>query len=220
MVKEQIVGCRTLERELMAAAAAVGNTDPILWIPSGLHASPPKLTARLQEVLDGVEEDCDRVLMAMGYCGNAVLGLRNGPFELVIPKVDDCITLVLGSTRRRQEISAEEGTYFMTKGWLDGEQNLWMEYEYARNKYGEEMAQEIYQDLLRHYSRLALIDTGVYPIAPTAVETERIAREFHLSHQIMPGTLDYLKKLLQGPWSDEEFLIIQPGRTIGIEDIF
>ena len=219
-MKEIIVGCRTLERELMAAIAAVGNADPILWIPSGLHASPPKLTARLQEVLDGVEKDCDRVLLAMGYCGNAVLGLKNGPFELIIPKVDDCITLLLGSTQRRQQISSEQGTYFMTQGWLDGEQNLWAEYEYARNKYGEEMAQSIYEDLLRHYSRLVLIDAGVYPIEDTAAQTERIAGELHLSHQIMPGTLAYLEKLLCGPWNSEEFLIVPPNKTIDIKDIF
>ena len=214
------MGCRTLERELTAAITAEGNEDPIVWIPSGLHASPQKLTARLQETLDGIEQDCGRVLMAMGYCGNAVVGLKNGPFELIIPKVDDCITLLLGSARRRQEISDEQGTYFMTQGWLDGEQNIWVEYEYARKKYGEKMAQSIYHDLLRHYSRLAVIDTGAYPLEDTVAETERIAGELHLHHQIMPGTLEYLRKLLHGPWNDEEFLIIPPEKTIGLEDVF
>ncbi|MEM5817914.1 MAG: hypothetical protein AAGU16_08640, partial [Desulfitobacterium hafniense] len=43
--------------------------------------------------------------------------------------------------------------------------------------------------------------------------TEKIAATLKLSHQIIPGSTSYLKKLLTGPW-DDEFVIVPPGEIV------
>lgn len=213
-----IIGCRTLERELLAAIEETGCTDPVTWIPSGLHADPRQLRTHLQYLLDELS-GADRVLMAMGYCGHAVVGLHTGDFTLVVPRADDCITLLLGSEARRQAIRREGEAYFFTQGWLDGEQNLMVEYDHAVAKYGSRSAQTLYRSLFRHYRRLALIDAGVYPVEAVAEQTARLARTLRLEHTVLGGTLAFLRQLLTGPWPADRFLTVPPGGSISLSDV-
>ena len=214
-----IVACRMLELELAAAMERTGCHAPVLWLPPALHDSPRRLNACLQETLDGIGA-AERVLVAMGFCGNAVVGLRNGPWSLVLPRVDDCVTLLLGSPERRQAINSQQGTYFLTKGWLEGEKSLEESYDHAVRKYGRRMADELYRELLRNYRQLALLDTGAYPLEEVAEKTARLAGKLHLRHQVLEGTLDYLSQLLTGPWPGEKFLTVAPGSTLRMEDLF
>ena len=85
--------------------ARVGCDYPVLWLESGLHNWPDKLQNRIQELLDQCQS-YDTVLLAMSFCGNSVAGLETRDFQLVIPRSDDCITLLLGSLTRRQEAKA------------------------------------------------------------------------------------------------------------------
>ena len=55
-MKTVILSCRTLEDELLAALAKSGKDYEIVWLESGLHNVPKKLTARLQEELDKIQE--------------------------------------------------------------------------------------------------------------------------------------------------------------------
>jgi hypothetical protein len=159
------------------------------------------------------------VLLAFGYCGNALLGLRPEDFRLIFPRADDCITLMLGSGARRNEICRECGTYFLTKGWLDYERNIWVEYQTSVKRFGKEKACRIYKSMLRHYQRLGIIDTGAYDLSSFLARTQDIADELALKPQVIQGTLDYIKRLLTGPW-DEDFITINPGETVTMEHIF
>lgn len=205
-----IICCKTIYAELMLAMAEIGCDLPVIMIESGLHNYPEKLRARLQEALDHAEA-YDRILLAFGTCGNSVLGLRTGSFELILPLADDCITLLLGSPNLKRQY---ERTYFLTKGWLDGEQNIWWEYQYAVKKYGEETGRSIYSTVLSNYRYLGILDTGAYNIADIGALTEEIAAELGLEHKILPATTRYLNKLITGPWPEGEFLIIPPESKI------
>ena len=127
-MKTIMIACKTIERELKKAIRDTGISYPCTWLESGLHNYPEKLREALQKTLDEISSETERVILAFGYCGNAVNGLKTGNFQLILPRVDDCITLMLGSFKKRQEISAEAASYFLTKGWLDGERNIWAEY--------------------------------------------------------------------------------------------
>jgi hypothetical protein len=195
--------------------AEIGCDHPVITIESGLHNYPEKLRSRLQEALDHAEA-YDRVLLAFGTCGNSVVGLRTGSFELVLPLADDCITLLLGSSDLKRQY---ERTYFLTKGWLDGERNIWWEYQYAIKKYGEETGKSIYSTILSNYRYLGILDTGAYDIAEIGTLTEEIAAELGLEHKILPATTRYLNKLITGPWPADEFLIVPPESTISSEHV-
>lgn len=212
-----IVGCKTLENELLQAVKETGCTYEIRWIESGLHNYPKKLNQVLQETLNGC--GAGRVLAAMGFCGNSIENISTEDYTLIFPRVDDCISLLLGSCRRRMEISREHGTYFLTEGWLKGERNIWKEYEYTMEKYGEETGKEIFQIMLGNYRSLALLDTGCYSMEKAGAEAKNIAGTLELEYKILPATLDYMKKLLTGPWTEEEFLIVPPHSMVQGSDL-
>ncbi|MHB1405145.1 MAG: DUF1638 domain-containing protein [Desulfitobacteriaceae bacterium] len=212
-----IIACHTLMDELSMAMIETGCDYPVLWVESGLHLYTDSLNKRLQLELDRIS-NVDQVLMAFGYCGNALLGLTPPSFQLVFPRVDDCISLLLGSQQARKVMSEEVGTYYLTKGWLEFENNIWQEYQHALKRYGKDRTDRVFQQILAHYRRLAVIDTGAYEVPEFLETTEKIAETLRLTHQVVPGSTRFLKKLLTGPW-DDEFVIIDPGTKVTIEHL-
>lgn len=210
----RIISCRTIEPELRAAMARTGCEYEVLWLESGLHDVPRKLNARLQELLeqcDGV----DTVLLAMSFCGNSVVGLRTGDFRFIMPRSDDCITLLMGSLQERMKHKA---TFFLSEGWLKGERNLWREYEDCLRRYGEEQGTWIFSTMLEHYRNLALVDTGCSDREALEAEVKQIAGKLGLDYVRIPGTLDFLEQLLTGPWPWDRFVVIPPGSEVTAED--
>ena len=213
-----IVACKTLEDELNLAMSKAGVTYPIEWIESGLHNYPKKLNQRLIECLESIKSD--RVLMAFGYCGNSILGIAAGNFELIIPRVDDCISLLIGSNRERAMASAQYSAYYLTEGWLRGERNLWVEYQYTVDKYGEEQARGIADMMYGHYRTLGLLDTGCKPIEPFIESTKIIAETLMLEQKVIPASVSYIEQLLTGPWQDDKYIVKAPGEKITASDLY
>jgi len=205
-----VIACETLRDEYRDAAAKSGRHYETHWIESGMHNYPNKLRGVLQQELDKVT--ATRVLLCFGTCGNSVIGLETRDFELIIPRVDDCISLLLGSMAERTKISAEHASYFLTAGWLRGERNIYVEYEHAINKYGEELGKDIMSTMLANYKRLVLLDTGSYDLSPAESESKMIAGKLGLDLQIVPASVGYISELLTGPYPIERFSII-PANT-------
>lgn len=212
-----IIACHTLMDELNMAIKETGCNYPVFWVESGLHLYTDSLNKRLQQELDRLS-NVERVLMAFGYCGNALLGLTPPSFKLIFPRADDCISLLLGSQQARKTMSEEMGTYYLTKGWLEFESNIWQEYQHALKRYGQARTDRVFKQILAHYRRLAVIDTGAYEVPEFLAVTEKIAETLKLTHQVVPGSTRYLKKLLTGPWGDE-FVIIDPGKKITLDHL-
>ena len=212
-MKSVMIACKTIEQELLAAMRQTGCSWPVLWLESGLHNWPDKLRAQIQQLLDSCG-GYDTVLLAMSFCGNSVVGLRTGDFRLVVPRCDDCITLLLGSRERRQEIPA---TYFLTEGWLKGERNLWAEYKICIRKYGEKRGKRIFTTMLANYRHLALLDTGCFDRQALENRVQSIARALELEYLLVDGSLEYLKALLAGEWNPERFLLVPPNTAVTSE---
>lgn len=212
-MKTIVIACKTIEQELLASMKETGCEYPVLWLESGLHNWPDKLRNRLQELLNRCRE-YDTVLLAMSFCGNSVVGLKTSDFRLVIPRSDDCITLLLGSFRRRQEAKA---TYFLTEGWLKGERNLWKEYQDCLAKYGEKRGKRIFAALLANYKHLALVDTGCFDREALEQQVREIASVLGLEYICLDGTLNHLKQLLTGPWWEDRFVLVEPDSTVTAE---
>lgn len=211
-----VIACRTIEDELTALIQRTRSPHDIIWIEAGLHNDPVKLHNRLQEELDRCDGSYDTVLLCMGTCGNSVKDLHTGSFSLVLPRVDDCITLLLGSMNTRRAANSA-GTYFMTEGWLRGERNIWKEYEYAIQKYGEKRGKRIFDVMFANYHHLKLVDTGCYDMAAAEAEARKMAEALHMEYGVLPGTLSYMAQLLTGPWPGEQFIVVPPhGR---LEDV-
>lgn len=208
-----VISCKTIEKELCTAMEQVGCNYPIVWLESGLHNWPDRLRLHLQELLDSCG-NYDTVLLGMSFCGNSVVGLRTHGFQLVIPRSDDCITLLLGSLDKRLSIT---GTYFLTEGWLSSELNIWKEYQLCLEKYGQKRGKRIFETMLSHYRNLALLDTGCFDCRSLEPHIQEIADAMNLKYIKLDGTLDHLKKLLCSNWAEDCFVIVPPNSTVSSE---
>ena len=55
-----------------------------------------------------------------GLCSQGVIGVRANDCTLVVPRVDDCIAIFLGSASAyKKQSRTEPGTYYLTKGWIE-----------------------------------------------------------------------------------------------------
>lgn len=207
MGKYSVIACKVMEEEL-SALAPQGYT--LRFLDQGLHRSPDQLRLALQQAIEELGES-EVVLLGYGYCGGALEGLRAGSAPLVIPKVDDCIPLLLGSLEVRQQWGPD--TYFLSAGWLAGEGNLIWEYERCLSRYGEERGSRLMRKLFHHYHRLVFINTGRQGEEEARGAAREMAEKLGLCFENCYGREDYLRKLLQGPW-DDGFLFVPPGKEI------
>lgn len=211
-----VVACNTLEDEIHKAQTEAGLAYPVVWLEAGYHNQPDRLRAHLNEALGRIK-GADRVLMALGHCGGACAGLEAFDFELVIPRTDDCLSLLLGSLEARQRASKEASTYFLTAGWLRHTENLITSFERDRVAFGRERAERIYQIMLKHYQRFGFIDTGTYDLDQAAGLTRPLTELLPIATGRLPGNLAWLGRLLTGPWNPDEFIIVPPGGRLTAE---
>ncbi|QGP91127.1 hypothetical protein MGLY_04520 [Neomoorella glycerini] len=206
MGRYRVIACKVMEEELIALAPQCYEFH---FLDQGLHRSPDRLRQALQEAIDGTCGS-ELVLLGYGFCGGALEGLRAGPAPLIIPKVEDCIPLLLGSPEARQQWGPD--TYFLSAGWLAGEENLLREYERCLSRYGEERGSRLMRHLFRHYRRMVYINTGRRREDAAREAAREAAEKLGLNLENTRGHKDYLQQLLRGPW-DHLFLQVPPGTT-------
>ncbi|QDR79417.1 DUF1638 domain-containing protein [Sporomusa termitida] len=214
-----LLACQTMQAEVELARQQAGTSYPVFYFASGLHNTPDELRRQLQEQINGLSSTDDVILLAFGCCGNGLTGLRAAQATLVIPRIDDCITLLLGSTKARKSIPNEISTYFLTKGWLDPGGNIMWSYTAWVEHYGEQKALRLVKKLLHHYTRFLIIDTGSYDIGEMVNSVQKFAARLNMQYGVVPGSLRLLQKLLTGPW-DEEFIVLNPGQETRLQDFY
>jgi len=189
-----------------------------LTLESGLHLHPDKLQGALQAMIDEITAHTETIILGYGLCSMGVIGLKATDSTLVIPCLDDCIALFLGSRRAyRKALSEEPGTYFLSKGWIDAGITLLDELKRMEERYGKRRAELVMKRMLQHYRRLAFIDMGHQDQEQYRQFSQRAAKVFNLYYQEIKGTPELLGKICNGPW-DDEFVVAPPGHTIHLED--
>lgn len=211
-MKTAVVACPTIRDELLLAHSFVQGDYDIVWIEKNLHSFPKKLNKELQYKLDTLTE-YDRVILAFGFCGNAVANLRAGQFELIIPRIDDCISMMLGSYSLRKAMVDTSPAIFMTRGWVEGEKAAWEEYNHVCKRHGDD-AQDVFALMYGMHKDLVVLDTGAYSLSNILDKTEILAQAYGLQHKIYSAGVAYLEQILSGPWEEPDFLHIQPGGMV------
>ena len=212
-------------RLVIACATVIEEMSPFLpedvsaeTLDFGLHLRPQELKKSLQEKIDQASQHADVLLLGYGLCSMAVVGLRATTAHLVIPRVDDCIAIFLGSCDAYKEQHRKEpGTYYLTKGWIEVGDTPFQEYHRLAEKYGEAKAKYMIQLMLKNYTRLGFINTGQYEIERYREYARKMAEQFSLRFEEIEGSAALVKKLLFGPW-DDEFLVVAPGETVQYTD--
>ena len=116
---------------------------------------------------------------------------------------------------------SEPGTYYLTKGWIEVGDTPFSEYERLVEQYGEKKAKWLMSQILKHYTRLALIDIGHANLDHYRAYTRNLAERFGLRFEEIPGSTALIRKMLFGPWdADAEFVVVPPGESIRYEHFF
>jgi hypothetical protein len=183
--RTKVIACATVIEEMLPHLPP--GVDYYV-LDFGLHVNPEALKRVLQEAVDALATSAETILLGYGLCSQAVVGLRANEFTLVVPKVDDCIAIFLGS-----------------------------EEAYKAQFHGEEKARWLIGQILKNYTRLALINTGQYELERYRDYSRRTAERFGLRYEEIPGSNTLIKKMLHGPW-DDEFVVTRPGETISYLD--
>lgn len=218
-MKRVLLACSTIRKELEAALASGERVpDRTEWIESGLHDSPERLRAAIQEKLDRIEDGA-LVLCGFGTCGNAIVGLNSGSHTLLIPRVDDCITWLAGSLERRKQWEQDGAVYYMTPAWAAGEHSLYGDYRYAVDKYGKETADDLYERMLKHYRYLGIVDSGVYDFEAFAKQMEPQAKDLKLSIRRFRAALSWMEALFEEEPDETRFWLIPSNTTITTETL-
>ena len=215
--RTRVIACATVIEEMLRLMP-VGMSHQVLDF--GLHVNPKALKGTLQEAIDRADPPIETIILGYGLCSQAVVGLRADGLTLVVPRVDDCIAIFLGSgVAYKKQHHAEPGTYYLTKGWIEAGDAPFADYEKLVERYGEEKAEWILKQMLRNYTRLALINTGQYEMEGYRDYSRRMAARFDLRYEEIPGSNALIRKMLYGPW-DGDFIIARPGQTIRYADFW
>jgi len=210
-----LIACPAVLGELEEGAA--DQVDAQTLDPQ-LHLSPERLKEGLRAAVAERDKPGATIVLGYGLCSNAVLGLKTEHATLVVPRVDDCIAMMLGSNEAFAAESAKaRGSYYVAKAYLDECDTIMSEHEKLIEKRGPERAEKMMRLLLEHYTRVVLINTGRYDVEPYRERMEAFAETFDLIVEEVPGTTRILDALVEGGWGDD-FVVAPPGHELTLKD--
>jgi hypothetical protein len=157
-----IIACTALKPELDHLLESIPEAAEVIYLDAAQHCYPQKMLERLREEIRLLGERVDAVFLGYGFC-QSLRGIdEEFDFPVILPQVDDCISLLLTPERYAEEVRREVGTWFMPPGWTEiGAHMVIKELKLDRAiRYGRD-PMEMARRLFTHYRRGLFIDTGV-----------------------------------------------------------
>ncbi|OGP53633.1 MAG: hypothetical protein A2Y65_04765 [Deltaproteobacteria bacterium RBG_13_52_11] len=214
-IRSKILACETVIKEMLPL---LPQECEYRTLESGLHLYPEKLHNALQDLIDETTVETDMIILAFGLCANAVIGLRARASTLIIPRIDDCIGMFLGSREHyREQLRHEPGTYFLSKGWIEAGITLVDEFKEMEARFGKKQAEKVQRAMLKNYTRLAYIDMGHDDQETYYDFARKSAQQLNLRYDEIKGTTELLKKMIHGP-HENGFVMCPPGTAVRHED--
>ncbi len=237
------------EVRLALEALAPADRPPLVWVESGLHDRPETLQATLRRLIRIIDEGAgrgepvavpsvrpglgpaserreevtvgpvDEVILALGFCGNALKDLGGENLSLVFPRVDDCVSLLLNDGCVREEIKRNPRCYYLTRGWFNHESSMITSFDEWDEKFGRERADRLRATMYAGYEAVQLIDTQAYQVEECIDQSKAVADRLKLQHGVVPGSVGLLERLFTGA-RDSEIVVVPPHEKIGFNHLF
>lgn len=218
-MKIAVLSCGSLTDYVAAAQREAETHYPVFQLDRRFHVEPEQMKAHILQTVAQIPEEYDTILVAMGFCGGSWDGLM---FDrtIVIPRVDDCISLLLHTDDEYHPNLKQMGHMYMTDKDPNefSPQRLLDKLAETRSK---EEANAIFHAWFDSYSHLDIVDTGMFD----CYEESYVEAAQHHADMIgceldfVPGSNRLLEKLLKGIW-DEQFLVAKQGHRIAHKDFF
>lgn len=221
-----VVACRVMQQSLVDLLPESVRQQAV-FMDYGLHRSPELMKETLQEALHRLTP-ARRVLLGYGLCGTGLDGIRAGAHTLIIPKVDDCIAILLGSRRAyRRQFDLEPGTYYLTTGWLETGSHPLKEYREYVETYGKAEADWIMDSQYQHYRRLVYIAHSREELEryrPKAQAVARFCERWDMRYEEITGSKRYFQRMVEmivNPQAgDDEFIVVPPSSRVRQEQFY
>ena len=235
MLKLKVFACDVMRREVFWLASKSPCYVDVTFLSRDFHKTPDKLRAALGESIQransefpyehyGEKAQYDYIILVYGLCDNSVVDLSSPHIPLVIPRAHDCITLLLGSKERYDELFHESpGTYWYSRGWIEcalqpGEERYLKARQNYVETYGEENAEylmEMEQGWFKSYNRAYYVDWEELGNAEYYRSyTKKCADYLKWKYEECRGSPLLLEKILSGCFDEEDVLIVPPGMSV------
>ena len=222
--KTTIMACSSMTEQLRQAQLNAGTDYPVIWLPRDLHRDPSLMRDRINEELKAFasEDEDGTLLVVMGWCGGSWEGVK-APVRVVLPAVDDCVSLMLSVDDRAIFDRKTPGhIYYKNRD----PHTLSIKRIFYSMAEGQDLDPETVEEYHRHwqdiYSGVDIVDTGLWDsrtedyVACAKEDAEFLDAELGF----VPGGIRLIEKLLRGAetgdW-DEQFMVFGPGETIRLK---
>jgi hypothetical protein len=206
-----LLACPTLKREITVVMQEEGLNYPVFYLLDDLDLMPEHLNAWLCDFIPRLV-NVDYLLLPMGLCGNGTLNIPSANTTLVLPKSQDCISLLLSETCLA-DVKRPVYDYFFTDSWLDFERSFTREFDIAAQKYGQKTADSLMQMMYRNYKYFSYIDSGYGDYESAAAKVATLAKLVDVEVRRLKGNFGVLRKMLKLEF-DDDFLIVGPGQNV------
>lgn len=222
-----IIACEVFRAELEYLEKKLQLSYPTHYLEQGLHDTPEELTRLLAKTIAELESAAtppDYIILAYGLCGKALTGITALQATLILPKVHDCIPLLLGIPQAEKDArSGHEATYWSSPGWLKYSHVPFIEERENRfRKYREQFDEDAAQYLIdlefswnanyTYYTFIHWQEEEGFP-APPFAEAEEMAKTIGLTYGTTAGKSCFIRKLLTEADDETLFLHLPPGST-------
>lgn len=212
-----ILSCSSLLLHVEAAQTKMHTRFPVVNLDRRVHAEPKRMRSSILETLEALPPSCETVLAAMGYCGGS---WNHIPLSrrVVIPKVDDCITLLL-HTDDTPHGNLKEAGHMYFRDCDTGAYSIESMKEEICRTYGMEFGTSIFGSWFQNYTNADIIDTGVYDCYSEeyVTEAQKNADLIRCSLGYVEGSNRILEKLVSGQW-DAQFIVLESGQEMTEQD--
>ena len=143
---------------------------------------------KLQSVIDEINREGSTTISfsVMAFAPGGIEGLVSQKIPMVFVRAHDCLTFLLGSRERHEQIYKEHpDAYWYSPGWIEtgsqpSKERIQKSFDLLKNKYGEEEAKILLPELeswIRNYHKAIYIDLDIGPREKFLDYTKKCAEE-------------------------------------------